>query len=92
MDDIIEAVEDVLEEAPIDWKAIYEQVLAENEKLRFRIVALRDSRVSDVAYYWDALLDWLDDPRHQVWLIIAMPVLLTVIRELFKLLQRRFNR
>ncbi len=76
----------------IDWKACYDQVVAENEALRFRIVALRDSSWLDLQYAWDAALDWLTDPNHQVVLIMALSLLFPLLRELIKLLQRRNNR
>ncbi len=73
----------------IDWKACYEHVIAENEALRFRIVAMRESSLVDLQYYWENIQEWLVDPNHQIVLIMVLSLLFPLMRELIKLLQRR---
>ena len=84
MDDLTESVED------INWKSLYEQMVGENEHLRLRIVSLRDSRLADLAYWWQEALAWLDDPNNRTLLIlVAMPLLLTLVLEAFRFLRER---
>ncbi len=82
-------MDNLLDDLPIDWEAICQQYQAENEHLRMRIVALRDSRWLDIEYAWDAMLEWLTDPNHQVVLIMALSLLIPLLRELIKLVQQR---
>lgn len=84
VDDLTESLGD------IDWMALYDQVVSENEHLRLRIVSLRESRLMDVAYWWQEARAWLDDPNNRTLLIlVAMPLALTLIREAFNFLRER---
>ena len=88
MDDLTESLAE-----DIDWKALYEQLCDENEHLRLRIVSLRDSRLADVAYWWQEALDWLREPYNQtLLLLVVMPLLLTLVRELFAIWRHRRNK
>jgi len=83
-EDLVESMEDF-----IDWKGVCEQFQAENEALRFRIIQLRESRLVDVAYYWQAFMDWATDQNHQIVLIMALSLLFPLLRELIHFIQRR---
>ena len=73
----------------IDWEAISTMLLKENEQLRMRIVRMREEMRFDLSSLWQDALDLLDEPRYQVLLLLAVPIILTIIRELFKLLWRK---
>jgi hypothetical protein len=73
----------------IDYAAVAEQLQRENERLRLRILALRQAHTIDLGSYWYALLDALEEPKYQILLMVAVPILLTLVREVFRLIQRR---
>ncbi len=81
-----------LDSEGIDYPALVEQFQRENERLRLCVLSLRQSSMVDLAYWWNQALSLLDEPKYQVVLMVALPVLLTLIREVFKLIQRNNRR
>ena len=78
---------------PIDWEALYKQLVGENEALRLTNHSLRYGRNWLERLPIDEIGDWFADPAHvSIVLILLVFVVVPCIQGLFSLLRRRHEK